>query len=159
MSTEERPDLQDMRQLLGALETTPTRRAGLTRNVADLSRATVDPLRYPFVEIAAPRTRGGKLRVRTHKPQGNAEVRIHTVREANNNVSAIIASALQGLPQAITKQGAGAVVVMSVERAAELMTQAGRPRTLGNMFAATDNNPPVEALAVPSRPGRTRISF
>jgi prevent-host-death family protein len=152
MATEERPDLQQMQQLLGALEATPTRRAGFTRNVAEYSHVALDPLKHPFVEITAPRTRGGK-------PRSNVGVRIHTVREANNNVSAIIASALQGLPQAITKQGAGAVVVMSVETANELMTQAGRPRTLGSMFAATDSSPPVEALAVASRPGRTRIRF
>ena len=84
---------------------------------------------------------------------------IHSVREANNNVSEIVTSALAGEPQIIKKRGGRAVIVISIETAKDLLALAERPRSLADMFPVDENNPPVSPLVITHRPGRTRVKF
>jgi hypothetical protein len=59
----------------------------------------------------------------------------------------------------ITKQGAGAVVVMKVETVADLAAQVAKPRSLADMFPVTEFDPPVEPLKLTRKPGFRRIAF
>lgn len=84
---------------------------------------------------------------------------VHSVREANNNLSEIIASALAGESQIIKKGGGTAVIVISIETAKDLLALAERPRSLADMFPVDENNPPVSRLVITNRPGRTRVKY
>jgi hypothetical protein len=84
---------------------------------------------------------------------------IHSVREANNDLSRIVTAALAGEPQIIKKSGGKAVITMSVGTAKHLVALAERPWSLADMFPVDESHPPVSPLVVSHRPGRRRVKL
>lgn len=81
---------------------------------------------------------------------------VRSVREATNNVSRIVASALAGEPQIIRRPDGRAVIVMSVETAKDLVALT-EPRSLAAMFPVDEDHPPVSPIRVTHRPGWRRV--
>lgn len=84
---------------------------------------------------------------------------MHSLREARNDLSTIITTALAGEPQIIKRRGGRAVVIMSIETAKDLVALAEPPRSLADMFPVDESHPPVSPLVLTHRPGQRGVKF